>query len=120
MKNNYDKGKRLSVRLTEEEKITIQKFAKDDGLSISEYVKKMALKKVVISNRLEYTSDLRKLNFELGKIGNNVNQLAKHFNSNKIIPQDFKEFQKIMKDYFEHNGQIRDRLSQIYSKLAKL
>jgi len=61
--NNYDVGKRISIRVTPEEKELIKKYAKLDNLSISDYLKKLALKEAMISNRLEYTHDLNELNF---------------------------------------------------------
>lgn len=120
MKENKKATARLEVRLTFEEKALIRNFSKQDGLSISDYIKRTALKQVVLSNRVEYTTDLRNLNFELSKIGNNVNQIAKHFNSQQITPQDFQSFQDLMKVYFEQMALIEHRLKQMYSKLSKV
>ena len=53
------------------------------GLSRSEYVRKLLLEKQ-INHQIEVVADmndLRKLVSEYGKIGSNLNQIAKHFNS---------------------------------------
>jgi len=53
------------------------------GLSRSEYVRKLLFEKQ-INHQIEVVADmndLRKLVSEYGKIGANLNQIAKHFNS---------------------------------------
>jgi len=77
---NYEIGKRLSIRLTEEEKKMINSYAKADGLTVSDYIKNVALKNRYIAKRIEYQTDLREFNFEIHKIGVNINQLARHVN----------------------------------------
>jgi len=120
-KKDYDKGRRLAIRLTEDEKRLVFGYAKQDRLSISDYIKQMALKKAVVSNRVEYTTDLRNLNFELNRIGNNINQMAKHFNSKKEMDtQDFKAFQGMMAAYLEKMMVVERQLKLMYSKLAKV
>jgi len=112
---------RIEIRLTKEEKKMIQEYAKSDRFTISDYIKQMALKKAVVSNRVEYTTDLRNLNFELNKIGNNVNQMAKHFNSKREMDtQDFKAFQGTMAAYLEKMTVVERQLKLMYSKLAKV
>jgi len=111
---------RIEIRLTNEEKKMIQEYAKSDGLTVSDYIKRTALKKVLLSNRVEYTTDLRDLNFELNKIGNDVNQMAKHFNSKKDMgPQDFRSFQGMMVLYLEKMATVEHQLKLIYSKLSR-
>jgi RHS repeat-associated protein len=73
-------SQRIYIRVTPEEKELIKKYANIDKLFTTDYLKKLALKEAIISNRLEYTNDLKELNFHLGKIGNNINQLTAHVN----------------------------------------
>ncbi len=61
-------SQRIYIRVTPEEKELIKKYANIDKLSTTDYLKKLALKEAIISNRLEYTNDLKELNIHLGII----------------------------------------------------
>lgn len=124
MKDDDKAIARLEIRLTSNEKALIKKYAKKDGLSVSDYIKRTALKQVVFSNRLEYTSDLRTLNFEIHKIGNNINQLAKHVNrADKLKTIDagaINAFQILMEQYLDMTDEVRDVLNKMFMKMARL
>ena len=73
----------ITLRLTEIEMITLDKACDNTGLSRSDY-----LRNLIMNNtpkiHFEVVADmdiLRKIVGEYGKIGSNLNQIAKHFNS---------------------------------------
>ena len=72
----------ITLRLTEIEMITLDKACDNTGLSRSDY-----LRNLIMNNtpkiHFEVVADmdiLRKIVGEYGKIGSNLNQIAKHFN----------------------------------------
>lgn len=73
MKEN--RTKILILRLTENEKKQAVKRAKDEGLTLSSYIRKCVLNEKFVSR-----TDVQTV-FELKKIGTNLNQLAKHVNT---------------------------------------
>ena len=73
----------ITLKLTDIELEVLNEAADITGLSRSEYVRKLLLEKQ-INHQIEVVADmndLRKLVSEYGKIGSNLNQIAKHFNS---------------------------------------
>ena len=73
----------VAVRLTDVELNLLDQGATCFSISRSEYLKKLLLEKQ-INHQIEVVADmndLRKLVSEYGKIGSNLNQIAKHFNS---------------------------------------
>ena len=73
----------MNLKLTDIELAVLNEAAGFTGLSRSEYPRKLLLKKQ-INHQIEVVADmddLRKLVCEYGKIGSNLNQIAKHFNS---------------------------------------
>lgn len=73
----------VAVRLSDMELHLLNQSASALGISRSEYLRKMLAEKE-IQNRIEIVTDmesLRKLVSEYGKIGSNLNQIARYFNS---------------------------------------
>lgn len=68
------RNKIIILRLTEEEKEQAVKAAKEVGLTLSSYVRKM-----ILGNKIVSKTDVKTL-FELNKIGVNLNQLVRHIN----------------------------------------
>lgn len=82
MKQQTDKKKvpmsRMELRISTDEKALIEEKARKTGLSTSEYIRRCAL-----GRRLPYygdTSLLQEYSSQLGKIGSNLNQLARVVN----------------------------------------
>ena len=73
----------VCLRLTDAELAFLNEAADKSRLSRSEYLRKLILgKKVVMKYEVVADSDeIKKLAGEYGKIGSNLNQIAKHFNS---------------------------------------
>lgn len=74
----------LRVRCTQDEKQQIQTYARQTGMSMSEYIRKMTLSgKIIIKQSLvefTYFDQLR-------KIGVNINQQTKALNATGRIPE---------------------------------
>ena len=80
---NLKRSNIITLKLTDIELAVLNEAADVTGLSRSEYLRKLLLEKQ-INHQIEVVADmndLRKLVSEYGKIGSNLNQIAKHFNS---------------------------------------
>jgi hypothetical protein len=74
---------RLPVFANHEDKQTIKQFADKSGLTVSTYLLKAGLNKRITS-LVEKQSQL-KIDLQLAKIGNNLNQIARKLNSNDDV-----------------------------------
>ena len=80
------KDKKINIRLTESEKKKIEEKAKKCSMTISKFIISSCLKdKIVIVNGLD------KVNIELRRIGNNINQLTRLANEKIITVVNLKE-----------------------------
>ena len=83
----------IMLRLTDTEYEIVAENAKSANLPLAEYVRKQVIKQKVIA-KYEIVADLpelKKLVAEFGKIGSNLNQIAKHFNSGGIHSQTMRK-----------------------------
>ena len=82
------KDKKINIRLTEKEKSIIESKAKKLNMTITKFIVSSCLKdKIVIINGLD------KVDTELRRIGNNINQLTRLANEKIITVVDLKELQ---------------------------
>ncbi len=80
------KDKKINIRLTEKEKNLIESKAKKYNMTITKFIVSSCLKdKIIIINGLD------KIDTELRRIGNNINQLTKLANEKIITVVDLKE-----------------------------
>lgn len=80
------KDKKINIRLTEKEKSIIESKAKKLNMTITKFIVSSCLKdKIIIVNGLD------KVDTELRKIGNNINQLTRLANEKIITVIDLKE-----------------------------
>ena len=82
----------IMLRLTDTEYEIVSESAKAAHLPLAEYVRKQIMKQKVTA-KYEIVADLpelKKLVAEFGKIGSNLNQIAKHFNSGGIHSQEMR------------------------------
>ena len=80
------KDKKINIRLTEKEKNIIEVKAKKLNMTITKFIISSCLKdKIVIVNGLD------KVDSELRRIGNNINQLTRLANEKIITVIDLKE-----------------------------
>lgn len=83
----------INLRLTDEQYSIISNYAKQADLSLSEYIRSQLLKGKVIT-KFEIVADvpeLKKLTTEFGKIGSNLNQIARHLNQGGIPSQEMRK-----------------------------
>lgn len=89
LKHNH----RIYLRLTDTEYEIVAANAKAANLSLAEYARKQIMNKRVIV-KYELVADLpelKKLIGEFGKIGSNLNQIARHFNIGGIHSQEMRK-----------------------------
>ncbi len=82
----------IMLRLTDTEYEIVSESAKAAHLPLAEYVRKQIMKQKVAA-KYEIVADLpelKKLVAEFGKIGSNLNQIARHFNSGGIHSQEMR------------------------------
>lgn len=80
------KDKKINIRLTEKEKNIIESKAKKSNMTITKFIVSSCLKdKIIIVNGLD------KIDSELRRIGNNINQLTKLANEKIITVVELKE-----------------------------
>lgn len=91
--NELTYTRQINLRFTDTQYDIVCKASKEAGLSISEYIRKQLMKGKVIA-KYEIVADvpeLKKLVAEFGKIGSNLNQIARHFNQGGIHSQEMRQ-----------------------------
>ena len=95
---------RVTIRLTDIEFSIIENAAEQAEMSISEYMRTQTMKGNVTA-RFEIVADvdeIKKLIGEFGKIGSNLNQIARYFNQGGIISSEIRnEIRKSLRDIYE-------------------
>lgn len=102
----------IKSRINEEEEKIIQKKIKDSKYkNVSEFIRNILLNKQI--NIIDFEI-IRKRNYEINKIGNNINQIVKRVNTiNEFYYEDFIEFQKEFKKMINENKKINDEIIKI-------
>ena len=80
------RDKTLTIRLTESEKMMIEKKASKAKLNLTEYIISVSSK-----SKISVTEDTKPLLLELKRIGNNINQIAMKINSGVVSSYNFDE-----------------------------
>lgn len=80
----------VNLRLTDTQYDIITEAAKQANLSLSEYIRTQLMKGKVVAKYeiVAETPELKKLTGEFGKIGSNLNQIARYFNQGGIHSQE--------------------------------
>ena len=109
------RNKVYDMRFTENEWKQLQALAEDFEMPISEFIRWSIFQRKVTMRILvdDESSTLTKIKYQLDKIGNNINQIAKVLNSGFVNPEMFREELKTM--YTQIYGQI-DLLNRIQSE----
>lgn len=89
------RDKQINVRVTEYEYELIQERMKKSGVaSMTKFIIDAATNGFLIN--VDY-SEIKKLSYELNRIGNNINQIAHHINSEGIVYKaEIEEVQEYM------------------------
>ena len=100
---------RVTIRLTDTEFSIIENAAEQAEMSISEYIRTQTMQGQV-NARFEIVADvaeIKKLIGEFGKIGSNLNQIARYFNQGGIISTEMKnEIRKSLRDIYEMKYEV--------------
>lgn len=100
---------RVTIRLTDTEFSIIENAAEQSEMSISEYMRTQTMEGQV-NARFEIVADvaeIKKLIGEFGKIGSNLNQIARYFNQGGIISTEMKnEIRKSFRDIYEMKYEV--------------
>lgn len=98
------KNQKINIRLTESEKMKIEKKSKRYNMTISKFIISSCLKdKIVVVNGLD------KIDSELRRIGNNINQLTKLANEKIITVVDLKELRMEVNNIWQLLKQLVQR-----------
>ena len=100
---------RVTIRLTDTEFSIIENTAEQADMTISEYMRKQIMEGQV-NTKFEVVADvkeIKKLIGELGKIGSNLNQIARYFNQGGIISSEMRtEIKKSLRDIYEMKYEV--------------
>ena len=96
----------IKIRVTKSEKEQIRRKAKESNFTMSDYSRKLILKKKIAKPKYSHedavmiATELREAKKELNKIGNNVNQIAKLANANPFLSdEDLNNLARIRFDF---------------------
>lgn len=79
----------INIRLTLNEQVLLEEYAKEYGLSIVQYIRLRTLKKQLPKFRMSVID--RSLLIELSRIGNNLNQITKKVNQGDFSLNELRE-----------------------------
>lgn len=100
---------RVTIRLTDTEYSIIENAATQAEMSISEYMRTQTMEGKV-NARFEIVADvnqIKKLIGEFGKIGSNLNQIARYFNQGGILSSEMRnEIRKSLRDIYEMKYEV--------------
>lgn len=117
--------KKIDVRFTEDEYNLITGLEETLGISKTDLVRERLLHgaRLTIINAKELIDDLDKIGTELGRSGNNINQLARYANilSKKSIlsPQVLEQFNMLFEQYIENQRGLEISLRKIIRVLGR-
>lgn len=125
IENKYKRKTIITLRLTDMELATLDKACQNVNLSRSAYIRELIMHKTpqIHFDVVADMSELRRLVGEYGKIGSNLNQIAKHFNSGgerSLVIQDeilqcINELFSLSKEVLKLAGDLNGN-SQTYKK----
>lgn len=106
-KRNGDK-KRTILRLSAREKQYFQHSAEHHKMSINAFIR-LILQQYIISQPILSTAELTALyqsNYQLLRIGRNINQIARHLNTMESVEFSIKHIESLQKTIDEHTQKI--------------
>ncbi|MBW8326567.1 MAG: MobC family plasmid mobilization relaxosome protein [Prolixibacteraceae bacterium] len=113
----------IKVRCTREEKKIIRDKAAEYGLTVTDFILRKCLDQRVVFNHIDYLKEIHSLNLELGRQGNNINQLAKYANtlsvSNKLNPGVAVKIIETLDVYVNKQEEVRVAFRRLIREMAK-
>ena len=117
--------KKITARFTEDEYKTVEELETTLGITKTELVRMRLLENAVdvILNAKELITALDSIGAELGRCGNNINQLAKYANilqkKNKSDPSIVKQFNALLSAYLEKQERLEISLRRIIRAIGR-
>ena len=74
----------VKFRMTEQEKKTLQQQVERYHMNMSDYIRRVAARPPDVT-KAEFNASIQKTIYEIHKIGNNINQIAKKYNENNYV-----------------------------------
>ena len=115
-------GKRIRLikaKLTDEEFSKLLEIQKASGMNRMELIRRRVLGggAVVAVNTVELLTALDTIGAELGRAGNNINQLARHANvlnrQGRLAPEVVSEFNRMFTDYIRTQRKLAKNFRQL-------
>lgn len=115
-------GKRIRLikaKLTDEEFSKLLEIQKASGMNRMELIRRRVLGggAVVAVNTVELLTALDTIGAELGRAGNNINQLARHANvlnrQGRLAPEVVSEFNRMFTDYIRTQRKLEKNFRQL-------
>lgn len=115
-------GKRtrlIKAKLTDEEFSKLQEIQKASGMNRMELIRRRVLGggAAVAVNTVELLTALDTIGAELGRAGNNINQLARHANvlnrQDRLAPEVVSEFNRLFTDYIRTQRELEKNFRQL-------
>lgn len=108
---NRERNIQLKIRLTEKEReLFEEKMRKAKCKTMSHFIRRCVLEKEI---NVVDLNPFRDLQWEISKVGNNINQIAKVANTNAII------YKNDIKNMQEDLDNLSKSLCKLYSELLK-
>ncbi|SEM75848.1 mobilisation protein (MobC) [Mucilaginibacter gossypiicola] len=101
------RSKKIDVRFTEEEYRMILQWEETMGITKTDLIRGRVLQKTkeAIVNAKALIEEIDAIGTELGRCGNNINQLARHANTlnkaGRLNPSVINEFNRLFTDYLK-------------------
>jgi hypothetical protein len=117
--------KKIDVRFTEEEYRVVEELEAALGISKTELVRRKLLDSAeqTVVNAKELVADLNNIGAELGRSGNNINQLARHANvikkQGRLSPFIIESFTVLFATYLENQKSLETALRRIIREMGR-
>jgi hypothetical protein len=118
------RSRKIDVRFTEAEYREVIALEKELGISKTELVRMRVLRdaKQVVINSKDLIGHLDHIGAEMGRAGNNINQLAKHANSLKLqgalAPSVAAKFNELLDGYIKMQQALEAALRKIIRAMS--
>ena len=114
------KTKDVHLRMNETEYALLIERARASNMTVSEFVRN-ALNNQNVIIKYEITADvpeIKQLISQFGKIGNNLNQIARYFNQSGIISSEMKkEIRKALRDIYEIKYEVEKMVREFRGEM---
>ena len=122
MTKKENRGMKIYTRVSQEEKEKIEEYAKDCGLDLSKYMRKVLLENAPIivrdlGNYENLEKEVEQLSYFYKKAGNNINQIAKVLNQGgPVSASTIVKLIKTLELLDKKMSVIEDEVCSVYKK----